>query len=81
MVRGLDSPKGGEFGCCVAAVDNDVRKESLRGMIYFLRVLCQGGRLFNCGNLTLNCSFPLSFQNCLCLQRESLASVSIHFKE
>lgn len=38
----------GEFGCCVAAIDSDIRKETLTAMIYFPRVLCQGDRLFNC---------------------------------
>jgi len=39
----------GEKGrCCVAGVDNDLRKESLRDVMYFPGLLCQDSSLFNC---------------------------------
>lgn len=49
---------GGEGRCCVAGVENDLRKESFRGLMYFLGVLCQDGRLFNC--VKYNTEQPLS---------------------
>lgn len=48
MQKSLDSLVEGKLVCHVVGLDNDIRKESLRGIIYFPGVLFQCSRLFNC---------------------------------
>lgn len=69
-----------EFGCCVAGVDNGIRKESFRGTIYFPGVLCPGDRLSNCVKYDTEQLLSSHLPKMLMFGKGKFGIVSIHFK-